>query len=100
MKTDKRPTDEDILAMTKVPVQVAADYLDMSPDTIRAGLITGELPFGSAVKLGNAQRTTFDIRPLALVEYNRHGTGNNVNTNLAADEIARKIIKRIQEAGI
>lgn len=96
MKTDKRPTDEDILAMTKVPVQVAADYLDMSPDTIRAGLITGELPFGSAVRLGNAQRTTFDIRPLALVEYNRHGTGNNVNT----DEIARKIIKRIQEAGI
>jgi len=64
-------TDADILACKSVSVPVAAEYLGIHAGYIRRGLQEGILPFGSAVFGG--KEWSYDIRPQALVEYNRHG---------------------------
>ncbi len=66
-------TDEQILKMDKVTPAIAASYLKINPQTLRDGLIQGIFPFGLAMVTNGSQRTCFDIRPQALVEYNRHG---------------------------
>jgi|GEM_PF-6947029 len=67
----RKYTDEDILIMEKVSPKVAAYYLGCSPDNIYLGLQNGVFPFGVAIR--HDIEWSYDIRPRALVEYNRHG---------------------------
>lgn len=69
----KRPTDEDILAMTYVKPTDAAKYLGVAPTTIYYGLQDGIFTFGVAIQSKKSGGWIYDIRPEALVEYNRHG---------------------------
>lgn len=69
-----RLTDEEILSMKRVKPTDAAKYLGVDVTTIYFGLQDGIYPFGVAIK---SQRESgswiYDIRPRALVEYNKHG---------------------------
>lgn len=69
----KRLTDEDILSMGRVKPTDAANYLCMDVSTIYYGLQDGIFTFGVAIKNKENSKWTYDIRPEALVEYNRHG---------------------------
>ena len=79
--------DTDILKMSKVTPADAADYLGLSTGTVREGLISGVFPFGVAIKADGAKNYCFDIRPLALVEYNRHG--------VAGERMMDKVLQKI-----
>ena len=63
-------TDKDILAMKKITPHIAGRYLGRGTDTIRYGMQSGLFPFGVAVKMPSG-RWVYDIRPQALVDYNR-----------------------------
>lgn len=100
-------TDEDILAMRRVPAQTAARYLGMSDNVLYEGLKNGDFPFGTATK-GSKGRWEFDIRPQALVNYNRSGRidmtalANEITKRLLANESTQKLLEilnaNIQEA--
>ena len=79
--------DADILKMQKVTPADAADYLGLSVTTVREGLVSGVFPFGVAIKADGAKNYNFDIRPLALVEYNRHG--------VAGERLMDKVLQKI-----
>ncbi len=51
-----------------VPVSVAAELLDVSPNYIRAGLQYQRLPIGTAVQI-SAKKWTYQISPGLLKEY-------------------------------
>jgi hypothetical protein len=61
-------TEDELLSMRNVPVQVAAEYLGVSPKFIRFGIVQRTLPIGSYVNLGGT-RNTFHISPARLIEY-------------------------------
>ena len=89
-----RPTDEEILNLNRVPLATAARYLGISDDTIADGLQFGTYPFGTAV-----QRQTgtwvYDIRPQALVDYNKHG---RIDVNKIAEIVANKVMENLTKA--
>lgn len=85
-----RPSDTDILSMTKVTPAVAGQYLGISDDSIRDGLINGNFPFGTAIR-SESGRYVYDIRPIALVNYNRNGRG--IDIEALADRIIQGIKK-------
>lgn len=60
--------DEEILKYDKVPVAIAAQYLDVSPQFIRIGLQRNKLPFGTAVQYPSGQYV-YHISPGLLVSY-------------------------------
>ena len=67
-----KPNDNDILAIDgSVPVETAARYLGTSKDFIYCAMQKQVLPIGTAY-IRNKE-WCYDIRPQALVEYNRHG---------------------------
>lgn len=66
------PTREDILSIRgSVPVEVAAKYLGVSKSFLYGALQKGVVPIGTAYLAD--KEWSYDIRPLALVEYNEHG---------------------------
>lgn len=81
-------TDEYILTLKKVSPQIAARYLGISDNIIYEGLKNGDFPFGTATK-GAKGRWEFDIRPQALVNYNRSG---HINMDELANSIANRIL--------
>ena len=84
--------DEYILKLKRVSPQIAARYLGISDDKIYDGLQDGSLPFGTAFKSKESGKWIYDIRPKALVSYNRYG---RMNTHALADEITQKVISAI-----
>ena len=67
----QKPTDEEILEMENITAKTAAAYLGMDNSKVYNGLQAGAFPFGTAYNTG--KEWVYDIRPQALVEYNRHG---------------------------
>lgn len=63
-------TDEYILSLKTVSVNVAAKYLGKPNTFVYWGLQDGVLPIGTAVK--QAKQWTYDIRPQLLYNY-KHG---------------------------
>lgn len=76
-------TDSDILAMDKVTVAEAAEYLGATQEVIRCGMLQHVLPIGAAIK-GPGGRWVYHISPGLLVAYKR-GT---LNITLAPDRDA------------
>lgn len=66
-------TDEDILSMKRVKPADAANYLGVDVTTIYYGLQDGIFTFGTALQSPKSDGWIYDIRPRALVEYNKHG---------------------------
>jgi len=60
--------EETLNKYKNVPVSIAAELLDVSPNYIRAGLQYGRLPFGTAVQISNT-KWTYQISPGLLKEY-------------------------------
>ena len=89
-----RPTDQDILALTRVNLVTTARYLGVSDETVADGLQTGLYPFGTAIQRPSGS-WVYDIRPQALVEYNRCG---RINLDRIAEAIADKVINRLFNA--
>lgn len=89
-------TDSEILAMKKVSTAQAARYLGMDDVTLRLGLQSGELPFGTAFK-GTKDGYIYDIRPEALVDYKHHGKG--IPYTKLATEISTQIINTLKNIG-
>ncbi len=83
-----RPTDEEILQLPRVNTETTARYLGMSNDTVADGLQLGIFPFGTAIRKPSGQ-WVYDIRPQALVEYNRSG---RINVDKIADIVASKVL--------
>lgn len=82
---------EDTLRKYKnVPVSIAAELLDVSPNFIRAGLRDGRLPFGTAVQISNT-KWTYQISPGLLEEYI---SGNSLKSYF---EENKEILKTILE---
>lgn len=69
----QRLTDEDILSMKRVKPADAARYLGVDVTTIYYGLQDGMFTFGTAMQSPKSENWIYDIRPQALVEYNKHG---------------------------
>ncbi len=59
---------EKIKEYRNVPVSLAAELLDVSPNYIRVGLQLERLPFGTAVQITN-KKWTYQISPGLLKEY-------------------------------
>lgn len=89
-----RPTDAEILNMTRVPVVTASRYLGISNDTIADGLRFGTYPFGTAVQRPSGS-WVYDIRPQALVDYNKHG---RIDVNQIAEIVAQKVMENLTKA--
>lgn len=62
------PTDEEILSMDNVPVEVAARYIGSSTATLYEALQDERTPFGWAVQ---GAQWRYNISPGALVRYKR-----------------------------
>jgi len=86
--------DSDILSMKRVTPQVAARYLGISDDTLRDGLQDGTFTFGTASKSKKSGKWIYDIRPIALVNYNHNGRALNLEG--LADAIAGKVIEKLE----
>lgn len=86
-----RPTDAEILNMSRVPMATTARYLGISDDTIADGLRMGIYPFGTAVQRPSGS-WVYDIRPQALVDYNRNG---RINIDRIADAVAAKVMEKL-----
>lgn len=86
-----RPTDKDILALTRVNLVTAARYLGVSDETVAEGLQTGLYPFGTAIQRPSGS-WVYDIRPQALVDYNRYG---RINIDRISEVVAEKVLKKL-----
>lgn len=73
-------TDEDIRAMSKITMKVAADYLGISTNLIALGMRNNVLPIGFAIKKEDRYREnwTYSIVPERLIAYN-HGRINEIS---------------------
>lgn len=72
-RTSETPTDEEILALEVVPVEMAAKYVKSGVATIQYGLQDQRLPFGFAVKNPKTETWTYNISPGGLVKYKHEG---------------------------
>lgn len=72
-------TDDEIRAMSKITIKVAADYLGISPNILALGMRTNVLPIGFAIKNEDKYREswTYSIIPERLIAYN-HGKINEI----------------------
>lgn len=84
-----RPTDEEILSSIRVTVATTARYLGMANETVADGLQFGAFPFGTAYQRPSGS-WIYDIRPQALVEYNRSG---RINVDQIAETVAGKVLE-------
>lgn|GEM_PF-434064 len=88
------PTDEEILALNDVPVQLAARYIGWSSVTITNALKQERAPFGFAAQNPNTGSWTYNISPGALVRYKRGDLPTyrlNEVINLAAEGFEKVI---------
>lgn len=66
------PTDEEILELDNVPVDVTARYLGWTEQNVRLALRESRAPFGIAIP-GDKGALTYKISPGGLVKYKREG---------------------------
>lgn len=73
-------TDDEIRAMSKITIKVAADYLGISTGLLTLGMRNNVLPIGFAVKNDDTYRESwsYSIIPERLIAYN-HGKINEVS---------------------
>lgn len=81
-------TDEYILSLKTVSVNVAAKYLGKPNTYVYWGLQDGVLPIGTAVK--QAKKWTYDIRPQLLYNY-KHGIRQ------APDQLLKEMAETMQK---
>ncbi|HAQ40667.1 MAG TPA: hypothetical protein DCM73_07430 [Clostridiales bacterium] len=72
-------TDDEVRAMSKITIKVAADYLGISPNILTLGMRNNVLPIGFAIKNEDKYREswTYSIIPERLIAYN-HGKINEI----------------------
>lgn len=72
-------TDDEIRAMSKITVKIAADYLGITPNLLTLGMRNNVLPIGFAIKNDDTYRSnwTYSIIPERLIAYN-HGKINEI----------------------
>ena len=77
-------TDDEIRAMPKITIKIAADYLGISTNLLTLGMRNNVLPIGFAVKNEDAYRESwsYSIIPERLIAYN-HGKINGIEKNLS-----------------
>ena len=86
-------TDEYILSLKTVSVNLAAKYLGKPNTFVYWGLQDGVLPIGTAVK--QAKKWTYDIRPELLYNY-KHGIQQTPDQLLK--EMAETMQKVVEQA--
>lgn len=72
-------TDDEVRAMSKITIKVAADYLGISLNILTLGMRNNVLPIGFAIKNEDKYREswTYSIIPERLIAYN-HGKINEI----------------------
>ncbi len=93
-----RYTDDDIREMKKVTIQVATQYLGISPMSVSLGMRNALLPIGFAVKNDdNAYSDTWHyvIVPERLIAY-KYGKINEIQVKNIEESLS-KIIKSFEE---
>lgn len=65
------PTDEVIMALDNVPVELTSQYIKQSTCTLYLALQQGRAPFGFASKNEKTGTWTYNISPGLLVAYKR-----------------------------
>ena len=72
-------SDEELRAMPKITIKIAADYLGISPNMLTLGMRNNLLPIGFAVHNQDRYRDSwsYTIVPERLIAYN-HGKVNEV----------------------
>ena len=91
-------TDDEIRAMKKVTVKIAADYLGISPMMVSLGMRNNLLPIGFATKdesTYGGHGWTYVIVPERLIAYN-HGKINEVQVERIEDNL-QKIVNSFEE---
>lgn len=90
-------TDDEIRAMPKITIKVAADYLGISPNLLTLGMRNNLLPIGFASKNEDRYREswTYAIIPERLIAYN-HGRINEVQVE-AIENSLQTIIRSFEE---
>ena len=64
---------------TKVPIEVAAQALNVTESFIRVGMKQGKLPIGSCFKMDDgSSRTVYYISPKLLYEYSGFAYGPSI----------------------
>lgn len=68
-KTDATVTDSEILSYSNVPVNIAAQYLGVSPESVRDSLQGKSAPYGYFTQKEDSNRGMYHISPGLLVAY-------------------------------
>lgn len=91
-------TDDEIRAMSKVTLKIAADYLGISPMMVSLGMRNNLLPIGFATKSDDSSGDygwTYAIVPERLIAYN-HGKINEIQVERIEKNL-QGIIKSFEE---
>ena len=85
-------TDDEIRAMPKITIKIAADYLGISTNLLTLGMRNNVLPIGFAVKNEDAYRESwsYSIIPERLTAYN-HGKINEIQVEGIEKNLSRII---------
>ena len=83
-------TDDEIRAMPKITIKIAADYLGISTNLLTLGMRNNVLPIGFAVKNEDACRESYSIIPERLIAYN-HGKINEIQVEGIEKNLSRII---------
>ena len=85
-------TDDEIRAMPKITIKIAADYLGISTNLLTLGMRNNVLPIGFAVKNEDAYRESwsYSIIPERLISYN-HGKINEIQVEGIEKNLSRII---------
>ena len=85
-------TDDEIRAMPKITIKIAADYLGISTNLLTLGMRNNVLPIGFAVKNEDAYRESwsYSIIPERLIACN-HGKINEIQVEGIEKNLSRII---------
>ena len=85
-------TDDEIRAMSKITIKIAADYLGISTNLLTLGMRNNVLPIGFAVKNEDAYREiwSYSIIQERLIAYN-HGKINEIQVEGIEKNLSRII---------
>ena len=85
-------TDDEIRAMSKITIKIAADYLGISTNLLTLGMRNNVLPIGFAVKNEDAysESWSYSIIPERLIAYN-HGKINEIQVEGIEKNLSRII---------
>lgn len=100
-RTQQAPSEEEILAYSNVPLELAAKFVGVSSVTLRYALQDERAPFGFAAQNPETGTWTYNISPGLLIGYKR-GTIQawrlHEVSNLAAEGIKTLVNARLSAA--